>query len=562
MAVEKAPYITYTEVTSYSENINNGSEIPVFIVKTDNEVTVADISPNNILRFISYNKFKQHFSISDEENVYNELPDSIKELDTVIKDFFYENSMYGENSDYGLSVPYIYMIDVGSDPRINHYLKALEVSETKKNSTVVVCPNTEDVKFMTEVNTKLKSETANGLLRIGYFGISGQGNLTNKFTIGNVLRPTFDHHGYVDVVKGYLKEEEDETKQFYENLIDGVYSNIITVDANYIYQDIVSGDYYKYENDAFVETTLDALAGYNEVVEVYKKREDGKFYTDSTLTTEVPSPSQTAIFLNKLSYSKIDAYTYTGTGYTKINVQFSKDELLYADDKDYKFFVPSSKKELGGNDESFDGYCERCEYISRVVNSSRVGIIEKEHLGKTIARICSTPYYLEPGYLPYMSISSGLFEERSKDERDSLFATGLIFNEDDYTLPTITPRICLATSTAWGIEDHDMRVSDALIHARRNVDHHIRRILKIIAPQLKRNETSVTLRHVQNQVDLYLDSELTKGTIMEYSVEIKESSFNPYALLVKGRIVPINSTLGIDFENTVGSPYTIATDYV
>ena len=483
MAVEKAPYINYTEVTSYSENIDNGSEAPLFIVKTENKVTVADITPKKVLKFISYNKFKQHFAISDEENVYNELPESIKQLDEVIKDFFTENAMYGEIGDYGLNVPYIYVIDVGDSPSINHYLKALEISEIKKDSTVVVFPNTEDVKFMGEVNTKLKAETKSGLLRIGYFGVSGQGKLANKFTIGDVIRPTFDHAGYVNIVKGYLKEV-DETKEFYEDYVDGQFKRIITADPIYIYQDIETEKYYTYSNNTYTETTLDDLTGYTEIVEVYKNND--KFYTDSTFTTEVSSPSTTAIYLNKLNYSKVDAYAYNN-GYVAINVQYSKDELLYEDDTDYKFFIPSTKEELGGSDESFSSYCERCAYISRVVNSSRVAIVEKEHLGKTIARICSTPYYIEPGYLPYMSVTTGLFEERSDDERDELFGTGLIFNEDDYTLPSITPRICLATSTAWGVEDHDMRVNDALIHARRNVDHHVRQILKIVAPQLKRN---------------------------------------------------------------------------
>ena len=161
-----------------------------------------------------------------------------------------------------------------------------------------------------------------------------------------------------------------------------------------------------------------------------------------------------------------------------------------------------------------------------------------------------------------MSVKTGIFKQRSIDERDSLFATGLIFNEDDYTLSNITPRICLATSTAWGVEDHDMRTTDALIHARRNVDHHIRKIMNIVAPQLKRNETSVTLRHVKNQIDTYLNDELNNGSIMEYAFDIKESNYNPYTLLISGKITPVNSTLGIEFENTVGSPYAIASDYV
>ena len=50
--------------------------------------------------------------------------------------------------------------------------------------------------------------------------------------------------------------------------------------------------------------------------------------------------------------------------------------------------------------------------------------------------------------------------------------------------------------------------------------------------------------------------------IMEYAFDIKESNYNPYTLLISGKITPVNSTLGIEFENTVGSPYAIASDYV
>ena len=49
MAVERAPYINYTEITSYQEEISNGSEVPLFIVKTNNTVEVSDITPKSIL---------------------------------------------------------------------------------------------------------------------------------------------------------------------------------------------------------------------------------------------------------------------------------------------------------------------------------------------------------------------------------------------------------------------------------------------------------------------------------------------------------------------------------
>ena len=49
---------------------------------------------------------------------------------------------------------------------------------------------------------------------------------------------------------------------------------------------------------------------------------------------------------------------------------------------------------------------------------------------------------------------------------------------------------------------------------------------------------------------------------MEYAFDIVESSYNPYTLLIRGRITPVNSTLAIEFENTIGSPYAIASEYV
>lgn len=555
MAVERAPYVNYSEIASYSEDISNGSEIPLFVVKTNNVVAASSISPSSVVRFISYTKFKEYFSIPEDEDEYDELDSSIKDLDNFLKDYFIENNMYGIESTYGLTTPYIFVLDVGNKPTISHYEKALEVSEMKRRSTVTVFPNTEDINFMKAVDTKLRTEQKEGLLRVGYFRVSGQGN-SPKFRKGIVVRPTFNHYGYKNLVKGYKLTHSD-TTVFCKNAT-YVEADVIPNDTTIIYQDLSDNKYYKYENNAFAETTLEALEGYSEVVEGYFN--SNKFYEEESHETQI-TPVESALYLDVSNNKK---YTYKNNSYIEVEAVISKtEEIVYESDADYNLFKPSTMSdELGGVDESFNDYCKRLEFISREVNSSRVAIVDELLFGRTIARICSTPYYIEPGYLPYMSVPSGVFEERTKDERDSLFATGLIFGEDDYTLSTITPRMCIASSTAWGIEDHDMRVADALLHARRNVDFHVRKMLNIIAPQLKRNETSVNIRHVQNQLDLYLLDELEKGTIIAYSVEVKESSYNPYTLLIKGNIMSVNATLGIDFENTIRSPYAIASDYV
>ena len=201
-------------------------------------------------------------------------------------------------------------------------------------------------------------------------------------------------------------------------------------------------------------------------------------------------------------------------------------------------------------------------------NSSRIAFIEPSHYGTLLAKICNTLYYIEPGYLPINSLAVGEFEVLSNEERDKLCMSGLIFGEDDVLLPTTVPRICLGVSSAFGrpysptAQNYETRPADALLHARRNVDHHVREILSILAYQLKRNETSVTLRYVKNEVMGYLEEEMGNGTIQAYSFNVEESSYNPYCLLVTGAIVPVNSTLAIEFSNYIGAPYTIASDYV
>lgn len=202
--------------------------------------------------------------------------------------------------------------------------------------------------------------------------------------------------------------------------------------------------------------------------------------------------------------------------------------------------------------------------LNNTISSPRVCLVDRNQFGKIIAKICNTQYYLEPGYLPFYSVNVGEFDMRTTKERDALCMAGLIFGEDDYTLENIVPRICLGVSSAFGKSPNGYasRTTDSLLHARRNVDHHVRELIKIIAPQLKRNETSVSLRGVQETAFAYLSSEYNKGTIMEYEFTVRESEINPYCLNIYGKITPVNSTLAIEFYNTIGAPHAIASDYV
>lgn len=549
MAVEKAPYINYTELTSYPTTQSSSSEIPLFITKTNNSVAYEDINETNILTFTSYNKFANYYGITGDEEVDVEyLSQEILDLNDTIKAFFLENTFYGSSTNNSYFVPYIYVIDVGSSPSLSYYIKALEVSEVKRDSTVVACLGTEDISFMQEVSVKVQSEAKDGLLRIAYFGISDVGE-ADQFKKGTLITPRINiAGGYLVTKEGYFKDSKFYTDELYQKELIG--------QTHTLYTDAKTGNTYKFANNTFSAETVSKYDGL--VVGYYK---DGAFYETKTSETAMTG-NKSKMYLDLTNSNDHDVYGYDGSDYVKIKVDVVKNAIRNENEEEYAYYKPSTIKTLGGTNENFDGYCERVQAICENIQSPRVALIEKNHIGKTIAKICSTPYYIEPGYNAYSSVPVGVFGTRTVDERDSLFSAGLIFNEDDYTLPSVTPRMCLGVSTAWGIENHNMRVNDALLHARRNVDHHIRTILRILAPQLKRNETSVAIRYLQTQIDNYLSNELDNGNIMQYSVTVAESEYNPYTLLVSGIITPVNSTLAIEFENTVGQPYAIASNYV
>ena len=206
---ERAPYLNYTEITSYQEFIDNGCQIPIFVVKSDKQIDASEVAFKNVLRYTSYTKFKKDYSIDENDD---ELDSSLENLNDILKAFFEENSMYETGNTYGLTVPFVYILDIGKNPTVAHYENALSVSEKRRNSTVVVFPDTEDIDFMNAVKTKLMQESKDGFLRISYFGVSGEGEYPYETVVGEVASPTLNCHGYSNIVHGELKSTPDTTE--------------------------------------------------------------------------------------------------------------------------------------------------------------------------------------------------------------------------------------------------------------------------------------------------------------------------------------------------------------
>ena len=193
------------------------------------------------------------------------------------------------------------------------------------------------------------------------------------------------------------------------------------------------------------------------------------------------------------------------------------------------------------------------------VLKSRIGICEPNHFGKIFALICTTPYYIEPGYLEFRTLGAGKFASRTRTEELALQNAGIIFGHDEKVNNITMTRINLSTSTAYAKSPVP---SDALFHARFNADNLLRRVFEAVFPQVKANESATNIITNQTAIDAIIDEEVENERMIEYDPEtgegtmlqLVESNSNPYDMMVAGQIQPINCTGPIVVKAKIKNP--------
>jgi len=186
----------------------------------------------------------------------------------------------------------------------------------------------------------------------------------------------------------------------------------------------------------------------------------------------------------------------------------------------------------------------------------RLGLCEKHLFGKTIARICCTPYYKEPGFYTYRSVEPGDFIERTAEQELQLQNAGIIFNHDEQPGSVAYPKmnICLCSTFALA-----QRPADSLFHSRFNADHLLREVFLALYPQIKDNESVSNFNYLQTQIDDVIAREVRDGYMIKHNVKtgegtyltLRESDYNPYDLILSGQIQSVNSTIAIDVQATL-----------
>ena len=194
---------------------------------------------------------------------------------------------------------------------------------------------------------------------------------------------------------------------------------------------------------------------------------------------------------------------------------------------------------------------------------SRIGIIEPLKFGKHAARLCCTPYYIEPGFLEFRTVEPGQFKSRTDAEILALQNAGIIFGADEVVSDLVVCRINLAVSTSFA---KNPRPADSLFHARFNADNLLRNVFKAVFTQVKANEAASYIVKAQTKVDAVIDEEVRLERMIPYNNEtgdgtrltLVESDSNPYDMELKGQIQGINCTTAIIVKAKIKNPAVIA----
>ena len=199
------------------------------------------------------------------------------------------------------------------------------------------------------------------------------------------------------------------------------------------------------------------------------------------------------------------------------------------------------------------------------VPSSRLYLCEPLLFGKTVARFCTTPYYIEPGYPTYRTVEAGIFKPRTNAEILTLQNAGVVINTDERVDDEIYPRINLSVSTAFS---QNPRPADSLGHARFNADHLLREIFKAIFPQVKDNESGTNIAKRQTAINSVIDDEVEAERIIAYNsnngqgtkLTLLESDSQPYDMELVGQIQPINCTIAINIRAKIKNAAIVAVE--
>lgn len=197
---------------------------------------------------------------------------------------------------------------------------------------------------------------------------------------------------------------------------------------------------------------------------------------------------------------------------------------------------------------------------TNTIPKSRTYLCEPLNYGKTMGRIITTPYDMEPAYYPYNSLTVDDIILRKPQEQLQLQLNGVIFNHLEETSTEEYIKINRTQAVSSNLVEHP---PDSLYQSRHLCDILLTRVFDACYPQLKNKETETNLKYLKTQINKivndaikdgdfiapYTENNTEKGTFLN----VQESSEDAYDLEVVGMIQPVNCTYSIHIVAQINS---------
>lgn len=507
MLIDELPGVYFKERVAY-ELSGEGSKIPIFIGKTGNTSTASD----DVYLFTSYN---------------NENKETVWATGTVKETGVSEN---------GYSEVVVLTNSLETDPSFVGQ-KFYVVSDAKTDGSVLY-----------PLYSDAGTTPANIYVTIVKEEYKVDGSSFLRFDrLSDALRPV--------VTSDVTKTEGNITATNKWNEATGIGEYIIGYDENnkpiYNEENLLAKRIYEFYQESRLLQSTDIGVPYFYVIDVGEGT-DVKVWEKALETAKTLTDATVEIYVGA---EDIQGCTLEGFYIKAVDSIFEDAEEL-----DLRYGFGTLERLENESLQSYDTRLKqlsnelRSNYGSALYKLSRFGLCEELLFGKTMARICCTPYNTEPGFFVYRSVEPNTFNKRLKEDMKSLQDNGIIFNRDEQVNGNKYPRINLCVSCSFGSATD--RPADSLFHARFNADDLLREVFEACFKQIKANESATNIAYLQSDINRIVNTRVANEEMVLYDdrteagtrLIVRESEEEPYNLIVDGQIQPVKCTIAIKVQ--------------
>lgn len=216
---------------------------------------------------------------------------------------------------------------------------------------------------------------------------------------------------------------------------------------------------------------------------------------------------------------------------------------------DYRIAIATTPKKATVTDMVKMTNSEEDCYIS----SGRIVLhVDPDMVGVFAAKVACTPYYEDPAYRPYKSITSGNITKYRREELAELVNAGLVVDweivRSVFGKKVVVVEPVYTHATNYTSLDTP---ADAHLHQRLNADHQSKETDEKARVSIKQNNTKTAKHSIELQCQAYLEEEMKKERLEGFTYQVYANRKDPYGLIVKMTVKPVKSIHSIEINRII-----------